>query len=407
MKCRGCRSENTTLFLDLGHTPVSNEFLELAQLECAEAYYPLKARVCNECGMVQIPEVTRKEMLFSDSYVYFSSYSSSWLEHSSAFASKVVFDFGITANDLVIEVASNDGYLLQFFKSQGIKVLGIEPAKSVADVAKSKGIETLTEFFGTDLAIGLKSKGISPKLIVANNVLAHVPDIHDFVQGISVLLGSVGIATFEFPHLSNLLEFNQFDTIYHEHYSYLSLEALRPIFMCYGLEIFHTENLTTHGGSVRIFVAPQGSQKVNENEINDLMERESNWSPRSPKIVEGAKARALKTKFDLLNELISLKKLGLTVAGYGAAAKGNTLLNFCGIDSDLISYVVDRNPAKQGKFLPGSHIPVYSESVLKTIPPDVIIIFPWNLKEEIRDQLSSQIGPKVRFMVATPEVEFV
>jgi len=395
------------MLLDLGHTPISNEFLDLSQLDCAEAYYPLKVRVCDACGMVQLPEVTRKETLFSENYVYFSSYSSSWLKHSAAFVSKMISDFRIEKNDLVIEIASNDGYLLQFFKTEGVNVLGIEPAKSVAQVAKSKGVETLIEFFGADLARELKSKEISPKLIVANNVLAHVPDIHDFIQGVSILLDSNGIATFEFPHLSNLIEFNQFDTIYHEHYSYLSLEALKPIFIEHGLEIFQVETLTTHGGSLRIFVAPEGSRKINEKEINDIQMRELTWSPRSPRILQSLRMRALETKFNLLNELISLKKAGLTVAGYGAAAKGNTLLNYCGIDSDLISYVVDKNPAKQGKYLPGAHIPVYSESAFKTIPPNVVIIFPWNLKEEIKSQLEGQLGSDVKFMVTTPVVEFI
>jgi SAM-dependent methyltransferase len=319
----------------------------------------------------------------------------------------MISDFRIEKNDLVIEIASNDGYLLQFFKTEGVNVLGIEPAKSVAQVAKSKGVETLIEFFGADLARELKSKEISPKLIVANNVLAHVPDIHDFIQGVSILLDSNGIATFEFPHLSNLIEFNQFDTIYHEHYSYLSLEALKPIFIEHGLEIFQVETLTTHGGSLRIFVAPEGSRKINEKEINDIQVRELTCSPRSPRILQSLRMRALETKFNLLNELISLKKAGLTVAGYGAAAKGNTLLNYCGIDSDLISYVVDKNPAKQGKYLPGAHIPVYSESAFKTFPPNVVIIFPWNLKEEIKSQLEGQLGSDVKFMVTTPEVEFI
>lgn len=407
MKCRGCYSVKTSMLLDLGYTPISNEFLDLTQLDCAEAYYPLKVRVCDACGMVQLPEVTRKETLFSENYVYFSSYSSSWLKHSAVFVSKMISDFRIEKNDLVIEIASNDGYLLQFFKTEGVNVLGIEPAKSVAQVAKSKGVETLIEFFGADLARELKSKEISPKLIVANNVLAHVPDIHDFTQGVSILLDSNGIATFEFPHLSNLIEFNQFDTIYHEHYSYLSLEALKPIFIEHGLEIFQVETLTTHGGSLRIFVAPEGSRKINEKEINDIQVRELTWSPRSPRILQSLRMRALETKFNLLNELISLKKAGLTVAGYGAAAKGNTLLNYCGIDSDLISYVVDKNPAKQGKYLPGAHIPVYSESAFKTFPPNVVIIFPWNLKEEIKSQLEGQLGSDVKFMVTTPEVEFI
>jgi len=407
MNCRGCNSEKTSLLLDLGHSPISNEFLDLDQLRIAEAHYPLKVYVCDHCGMVQIPEVTRKETLFSDNYVYFSSFSSSWLNHSKEFAKKMIAEFSLTNQDLVLEIASNDGYLLQYFKSSGIKVLGVEPAKSVAEVAVSKGIETISSFFGTDLALELRAQGVSPKVIVANNVLAHVPDIHDFINGVSILLDGQGLATFEFPHLSNLMELNQFDTVYHEHYSYLSYEALKPIFASHGLDIFQIENLTTHGGSLRLFVAPQDSRKIETLEIQNLELREKKWSPRNSTNVQNLRSNALKTKLDFLSQLLDLKNLGLTVAGYGAAAKGNTLLNYCGIDSDLISYIVDRNPAKQGKFLPGSHIPVFPESVFETTPPDVVIIFPWNLKNEIRLQLSAQLGPEVKYMVTVPEVQFI
>ena len=407
MKCRGCDSQKTSLLLDLGHSPISNEFLDSHQLLVAEAHYPLKVYVCDRCGMVQIPEVTRKESLFSDNYVYFSSYSSSWLNHSKEFVSKMISEYSITNEDLVLEIASNDGYLLQYFKSSGIKVLGVEPAKSVADVASSKGIETISAFFGTELALQLRVKGISPKVIVANNVLAHVPDIHDFIHGISILLDGEGLATFEFPHLSNLMELNQFDTVYHEHFSYLSYEALKPIFSTHGLDIFSIENLTTHGGSLRLFVAPHDSRVIETHKIENLESREIMWSPRNSKNAENLRSNALNTKLEFLSELLNLKKRGLTVAGYGAAAKGNTLLNYCGINSDLISYIVDRNPAKQGKFLPGSHIPVLSESIFETMPPDVVIIFPWNLKDEIKLQLSTQLGSDVKFMVTVPEVQFI
>ena len=407
MKCRGCDSEKTSLLLDLGHSPISNEFLDSLQLLVAEAHYPLKVYVCDRCGMVQIPEVTRKESLFSDNYVYFSSYSSSWLNHSKEFASKMISEYSITNEDLVLEIASNDGYLLQYFKSSGIKVLGVEPAKSVADVALSKGIETISAFFGTELALELRTKGISPKIIVANNVLAHVPDIHDFIHGISILLDGEGLATFEFPHLSNLMELNQFDTVYHEHYSYLSYESLKPIFATHGLDIFSIENLTTHGGSLRLFVAAHDSRAIETHKIENLESREIIWSPRNSKNAENLRSNALNTKLEFLSALLNLKKQGLTVAGYGAAAKGNTLLNYCGINSDLISYIVDRNPAKQGKFLPGSHIPVLSESIFETMPPNVVIIFPWNLKDEIKLQLSAQLGSDVKFMVTVPEVQFI
>lgn len=407
MKCRGCDSEKSSVLLDLGYSPISNEFLDSHQLLVAEVHYPLKVYVCDRCGMVQIPEVTRKESLFSDNYVYFSSYSSSWLNHSKEFVSKMISEYSITNEDLVLEIASNDGYLLQYFKSSGIKVLGVEPAKSVADVALSKGIETISAFFGTELALELRAKGISPKIIVANNVLAHVPDIHDFIHGISILLDGEALATFEFPHLSNLMELNQFDIVYHEHYSYLSYEALKPIFATHGLDIFSIENLTTHGGSLRLFVAPHDSRAIETHKIENLESREVTWSPRNSKNLENLRSNALNTKLEFLSELLNLKRRGLKVAGYGAAAKGNTLLNYCGINSDLISYIVDRNPAKQGKFLPGSHIPVLSESIFETMPPDVVIIFPWNIKDEIKLQLSAQLGSDVKFMVTVPEVQFI
>ena len=407
MKCRGCYSERTSLLLDLGHSPISNEFLDSHQLQDVEAHYPLKVRVCDLCGMVQIPEVTRKEALFSDNYVYFSSFSSSWLVHAKEYAAKMISEYGIMNDDLVLEIASNDGYLLQYFKSSGIKVLGVEPAKSVANVAVSKGIETISEFFGKDLALTLRADGVLPKLIVANNVLAHVPDIQDFVQGISILLDGQGFATFEFPHLSNLMEHNQFDTVYHEHYSYLSIEALKPIFTSHNLDIFHVESLNTHGGSLRLYLAPHNSRDIRTREIQDLESRELKWSPRNSTNAEDLRFNAQKTKLDFLSELLALKKLGKNVVGYGAAAKGNTLLNYCGIGSDLISYIVDRNPAKQGKFLPGSHIPVVPESQLEINPPDVVIIFPWNLKDEIKSQLSAQVGPDVKFMVTMPKVQFI
>ena len=407
MKCRGCYSERTSLLLDLGHSPISNEFLDSHQLQGVEVHYPLKVRVCDLCGMVQIPEVTRKEALFSDNYVYFSSFSSSWLVHAKEYAAKMISEYGIMNDDLVLEIASNDGYLLQYFKSSGIKVLGVEPAKSVADVAVSKGIETISEFFGKDLALTLRADGVLPKLIVANNVLAHVPDIQDFVHGISILLDGQGFATFEFPHLSNLMQYNQFDTVYHEHYSYLSIEALKPIFASHNLDIFYVESLNTHGGSLRLYAAPHNSREIRTKEIQDLESRELKWSPRNSTNAEDLRFNAQKTKLDFLSELLALKKLGKNVVGYGAAAKGNTLLNYCGLDSDLISYIVDRNPAKQGKFLPGSHIPVVPESQLEIKPPDVVIIFPWNLKDEIKSQLSAQLGPDVKFMVTMPKVQFI
>jgi hypothetical protein len=407
MICRGCKLNDLSLFLDLGFSPISNELIEIENSNDSELSYPLKVFVCNACGFVQTPEITSREILFSENYVYYSSYSSSWLQHSAEYVRKMIELFALDSSDSVIEIASNDGYLLQYFRDNNVGVLGVEPSSQVAQVAQEKGIDTVVDFFGSKLASELKEKGFNPRLMVANNVLAHVPDIHDFVAGFAILLSEGGVATFEFPHLSKLIENNEFDTIYHEHYSYLSLESLKPVFEKHNLEIFDVEFLPTHGGSLRIYASQIGSRLKNEIALDRVAELEQIWSPRSSEVVADFRFRSLCVKLDLLSELIRLKASGKKVVGYGAAAKGNTLLNYCGIDSDLLKYVVDLNPAKQNRFLPGSHIPIVHPEALFQDLPDVILILPWNLVDEISIQLRGLLPAQVEYMTAIPSLRYL
>ena len=405
VKCRGCGEELLLTFLDLGFSPIANDLIEPGNHNRPETYFPLRAMTCTKCALVQLPEVATREALFRDDYVYFSSYSTSWLEHSSQFASQMTAFLGLTSEDLVIEVASNDGYLLQYFLEVGIQVLGIEPASGVAEIAISKGIPTLVEFFGEEVARKLSEKK-KPKLLLGNNVLAHVPDIHDFIKGFSLLIADNGLITFEFPHLLNLIRSNQFDTIYHEHYSYLSLTALNPIFRNQGLKIIDVEKLTTHGGSLRIFVAKTESSWETQDSVEQTLKQEAAIDPRDKEVWVSLQERTLRTKLDLLAELVKCKKDGIRVAAYGAAAKGNTLLNYSGIASDLIEYVVDLNPYKQGNLLPGSRIPIVGENRLMESPPDVLLILPWNLFDEIKEQLSYLSSHGTKFLRAIPTLEY-
>jgi len=407
MNCRGCGLEKLSLLVDLGHSPISNELISLNNLNLPEVNYPLKVYVCDSCGFAQTPEITARETLFSEDYVYYSSFSKTWLTQCRSYAQNISNQLGLNSSDLVVEIASNDGYLLQYFKELGIQVLGVEPSGRVAQVAQEKGIPTNVNFFGHELAIQLKNAGVRPKLMVANNVLAHVPDIHDFVKGFEILLADDGVITFEFPHLSKLLENNEFDTIYHEHYSYLSLEALNVVFTNHNLEVYDVEFLSSHGGSLRIYVSRTGSKRRNDEVLNIVQKLEADWSPRSNVIIENFQERCFLVKINLLSELIDLKRSGKKVVGYGAAAKGNTLLNYCGISSDLLEYVVDLNPAKQSKFLPGSHIPIFNPSELLTNMPDVILILPWNLSEEITVQLREQLPGSVQLLIAIPELKYL
>jgi hypothetical protein len=355
---------------------------------------------------VQIPSVTSRESLFSPDYVYYSSFSSSWLQHSQDYVKKMVQLLDLSQSDLVIEVASNDGYLLQYFVDCGIEVLGIEPSSGVASAAIEKKVPTIVEFFGLDMAkrLALVKK---PKLIVANNVLAHVPDLHDFIGGFSELISNDGLITFEFPHLVSLIQNTQFDTVYHEHYSYLSITSLLPIFEKHQLTVVDIEKLATHGGSLRVFVAKIASGREVSTAVRDVLREEANYDPRLELVWRDLQEKVESIKFNLLAELIKCKQAGVKVAAYGAAAKGNTLLNFCGLDASLISYVVDLNPNKQGKYLPGSRIPVYGVDELYTNTPDALLLLPWNLSDEIKSQLEDLTVRGMRIFRAVPTLEFL
>ena len=362
MNCRFCKQPVAHVLIDLVNSPASNSFLTKEQLNEPETFYPLKVFVCENCFLVQVEEYKKSDDIFNGDYAYFSSYSTSWLAHSRKYADLMVNRFGFNENSRVVEVASNDGYLLQYFKDKNIPVLGIEPTQNTAKVAMDKGIETITEFFGTTLAKELLEKGVKADLLLGNNVLAHVPDIIDFVGGLKILLSDHGVVTMEFPHLLQLINNNQFDTIYHEHFSYLSLFTVKQIFESQGLQIFDVEELVTHGGSLRIYASHLNDQsKIINHAVQVLFDKEIEAGITNIAYYEGFQERAEQIKTDLLQFLITQKKEGKKVAGYGAAAKGNTLLNYCGIKNDFLSYVVDANPHKQKKYLPASHIPVVDE----------------------------------------------
>ena len=405
MKCRGCNNTLSLTFLNLGLSPIANNLLDLAELKLEETFYPLHARTCSNCALVQLPEIASREDLFRGDYVYYSSYSTSWLIHSEEYAKKMVSKLDLGPTDLVLEVASNDGYLLQYFQAENVKVLGVEPAAGVANIAIQKGIPTIVDFFGRELATRL-AVDYQPKLIVANNVLAHVPDIHDFIAGFSSIIAMDGLITFEFPHLVDLIKSNFFDTIYHEHYSYLSLTALEPIFSSHELKIIDVEKIATHGGSLRVFVAKKNSHWETSDSVNKIVKLESEFDPRTKSVQERLLQNSVNVKNELWDELVRLKKEGKVVAAYGAAAKGNTLLNYAGIDSELVQYVVDLNPNKQGKYLPGSRIPVVGAEYLHQTKPDVLLILPWNLSAEIKVQLSVMVDAGMKLLRALPKLEY-
>ena len=405
MNCRGCSAELLLTFLDLGSSPIANDLIPHEKLNSSEVFYPLRVMTCIQCALVQLTEVATRESLFRSDYVYFSSYSSSWLEHSRNYVSKMTQLLDLGEEDLVVEVASNDGYLLQYFAEQGIQTLGIEPSSGVAGVAIEKGIKTIVDFFGTDIATKLAAQK-KPKLLLGNNVLAHVPDLHDFINAFSVLVADQGLITFEFPHLTNLIRNNQFDTIYHEHYSYLSVTSLVPLFASHGLRIVDVENLNTHGGSIRVYVVKTESVWETSSTVAAMLLKEAQTDPRDNSIWKLLQEKTLLVKIDLLAELIDCKKDGLKVAAYGAAAKGNTLLNYCGIDSDLIDYVVDLNPHKQGSYLPGSRIPIVGLDHLTENTPDILLVLPWNLADEIKQQLINFTTNGMQLLRAIPKLEY-
>ena len=406
MKCRHCQAELTLSLIDLGTAPPSNAYLNQQKIHAPEKYFPLRVLVCTECWLVQTEDYAGAEELFSADYAYFSSFSTTWLKHAEQYVTDVAQRFALNANSLIVEVAANDGYLLQYAKARGIPCLGVEPTTSTADAARAKGIEIVEDFFGVKLAKQLAEQGKQADLTVANNVLAHVPDINDFVGGFTALLKPAGVSTFEFPHLLRLVTENQFDTIYHEHYSYLSLTAVKRIFERNGLSVFDVEELPTHGGSLRVYAQRKdsGVREPSQN-VEKLLELETAAGMNSIAFYAGFQAKANKVKNDLLIFLIEAQRAGKTVAGYGAAAKGNTLLNYAGVRPDLLPYVVDRNPAKQDKFLPGCRIPIVTEAHLKQNRPDYVLILPWNLRTEIVEQLAHIREWGGQFVTAVPSLK--
>lgn len=408
MKCRHCAAELSFQLIDLGSAPPSNAYLTAISLRRPEKWFPLKVLVCQECWLVQAESYSRASELFNDEYAYFSSFSDAWLAHSRDYVESTIQRFGLGTSSYVIEVASNDGYLLQFVKERGIPCLGIEPTASTANAARQKGIETVERFFGVELASELVAQGRSADLTAANNVLAHVPDINDFVRGFSILLKPHGVATFEFPHLYQLVTDRQFDTIYHEHFSYLSFTTVSEIFASQGLSVFDVEEIGTHGGSLRVFAqrSDTGVRQRTSN-VGRLLSLESDAGMRQLNFYEGFERDAEKAKARFLEVLVTAKLDGKKVAAYGAAAKGNTFLNYAGVKSDLLSFVVDRNPAKQGKWMPGSRIPIVDESKLRSEKPDIIVILPWNIKNEVRAQLNYVREWGGQFLVVQPQVSFL
>lgn len=408
MNCRFCKTELTHVFIDLGTAPPSNSYLTAAQLNETENYFPLKVFVCSTCFLVQVDEYKKASEIFNNEYAYFSSYSTSWLAHAKAYTGKMIDRFGYDESSLVVEIASNDGYLLQYFKERNIPVLGIEPTESTARVAREKGIESISEFFGEDFAKKMAAQNRKADLLLGNNVLAHVPDINDFVEGLRIALAEDGVITMEFPHLVSLIHNNQFDTIYHEHFSYLSFITVSKIFEAHGLVMFDVEEIPTHGGSLRIYAKhKEDNSKVISQSVTSLLEREKTIGIMDLRFYEGFEAKAQKVKTDLLQFLNEQKKSGKKVAAYGAAAKGNTLLNYCGIKNEGILFVVDASPYKQGQFLPGSHIPIVAEDEIRKNKPDYVIIFPWNIKEEIMNQLSYIRQWGGQFVISIPEFQVI
>ena len=406
MKCRHCGTELKNVFIDLNTSPPSNSYISKSNLNGPETYFPLRVLTCETCWLLQTEDYADADELFTEEYAYFSSVSSSWLAHSEKYANDMTKRFNLNKDSLVSEIAANDGYLLQYFKKLDIPCYGVEPTTSTAEAAREKGIEIVEDFFGVELATKLRGETKQVDLVAANNVLAHVPDINDFVSGFRVLLKKNGVATFEFPHLYQLVDKNQFDTIYHEHYSYLSLGTVSEILTKCGLEAFDVQEIPTHGGSLRVFAQRKdtGQHPVTD-AVKDLLKFEADAGMKTVEFYNNFQGKAQKIKRTFLSYLLDCKAQGLKVAAYGAAAKGNTLMNYAGVTDDLLPYVVDRNPNKQGMFMPGSRIEIVDEDHMKRDRPDRIIILPWNLAPEISAQLEyikDWNGVCVRFV---PELE--
>ena len=404
--CRFCSEPLTEVFADLGMSPLANAYLSAEQLGQMEPFYPLRALTCERCFLVQLEEYESPDAIFSD-YAYFSSYSSTWLEHSQRYAEQMVAQLDLGAQSHVVELASNDGYLLQYFVERGIPVLGVEPAANVAKVAVKNGIRTMVKFFGRATARELAAM-LRADLLIGNNVLAHVPDLNDFVAGMKILLAPDGTITMEFPHLMHLVEDNEFDTIYHEHFSYFSFLTASRVFEEHGLALFDVEELPTHGGSLRIYGrhAEDSSRPVTER-AQELAAREREAGYERIETYRAYAEKVKTAKWELLELLISERRAGRTIVAYGAPAKGNTLLNYCGIATDLIDYTADLNPHKQGHFLPGTHIPIRAPDAIRETRPDIVLILPWNLKDEIVEQLSFVREWGGRFLVRAPSLQFV
>lgn len=406
-KCRFCSHPLANVFVDLGMSPLCQTHITPAQLNAMEPFYPLRAYVCSECLLVQLEEFVAPADIFTE-YAYFSSFSDSWVEHARRYSEQMRYRFGLGGASRVMEIASNDGYLLQHFVAQGVPVLGIEPAENVGRAAIAKGVQTINRFFGRESAAQIKAEFGSPDLLLGNNVLAHVPDINDFVSGMCVLLKPDGVITMEFPHLLQLMELNQFDTIYHEHFSYLSFTTVVKIFAAHGLTMFDVEQLPTHGGSLRIYArhAADGAKPIGPR-VPELLALESAKGYDRLEKYTSFEERVRKTKRILLEFLVDAKKRGKKIVGYGAPGKGNTLLNYCGIRTDFLDFTVDRNPYKQGKYTPGTHIPILAPESLMQARPDYVLILPWNLKDEITQSLAAVRAWGGKFVVPIPTVQIL
>ena len=406
MKCRFCGNKLSHEFIDLVNAPPSNSFLTEEQLNEPEVFYPLRVFVCEKCFLVQIGEYRKSDEIFNEDYAYFSSYSKTWLDHAKKYVDMITERMGLNSVSHVIEIACNDGYLLQYFQEKQIPCLGIEPTGNTACAARKKGIAVVIDFFGVRLARELASEGKKADLIVGNNVLAHVPDINDFVCGLKILLKERSVITMEFPHLMKLVENSQFDTIYHEHFSYFSLFTVQKIFASHNLVVFDVEELPTHGGSLRIYAKhKEDASKITSSNVAALLEEEESRGMLTLSYYKGFQANVDKVKYDFFNFLLKQKRHGKKVVAYGAAAKGNTLLNYCGVKKDLIKFVADASPHKQGKYLPGSHMHVVAEEEIKQTKPDYVLILPWNIKDEITEQLSYIREWKGKFVTAIPGIK--
>jgi len=407
MNCRHCKSQLDHLVLDLGTSPPSNAYVSKHNLDNPEVYFPLRVYTCTNCWLVQTEDYSESESLFTEDYAYFSSTSKNWLTHAKQYCEMITNQIGLNSESFVIELASNDGYLLKNFVEKNIPCLGIEPTASTAIAAERIGVPTLQKFFGVDLANQLAQNGKQADLILGNNVYAHVPDINDFTAGIKIALNVSGTVTLEFPHLLQLMTHGQFDTVYHEHYSYLSLSVVNRIFKSTGLRVYDVEEIATHGGSLRVYGCHDEDARQSTKSVQAMIERELEFGLETTALFDGFQAKSENTKYELLKFLIEQKQNGKTVVAYGAAAKGNTLLNFAGIGPDLLTYVCDAAHAKQGQYLPGSRIPIYPPEKLDELRSDYVLILPWNIADEVIKQLSHLKEQGTQFLVAVPQVRIL